>query len=206
MPEKLVARIDLREAGSTERIRGLERAALESGAIEGWAQRELAARPSATSPPPPSTSGRISLRPKRANLDTNNRGADFDERLAKTDPAATFAARNLAEWARSRGWDVHTKGDTSRLFLPPQPTRGETGLRIHFESFEHEPAVEFDLATLRSHGRSTEADGILAALAKLAGRRLTPKFPSLSCSVVSTRWGEVREKVLDPYASARNEL
>jgi hypothetical protein len=108
--------------------------------------------------------------------------------------------------ASSHGWVTRTVRNTSRLFVPPQRLRDETALRIHFESFGHEPALEFDLAVLRAAGHPQAADAFHDALTRLAGRRLAMQFPSLRCDVVVSKWDEVRENVFEPYHAARVTL
>jgi hypothetical protein len=199
MPDKLVARVDLRSPDASQHLRGLDRESVTSGAIRAWATREKE-----------SLSAEVAAREERARGEPARRdeadgAAGFDDRLA-ADSAAVDAARQLAEWASSHGWVTRTVRNTSRLFVPPQRLRDETALRIHFESFGHEPALEFDLAVLRAAGHPQAADAFHDALTRLAGRRLAMQFPSLRCDVVVSKWDEVRENVFEPYHAARVTL
>jgi hypothetical protein len=205
MPDKLVARIHLEDLDAASALDGISLTSVASGAIETWvAERRTLGEANRRARPPDAPPG------TRGPLVAPERSADpiatFDERLGRVDGEAVAAAEKLAEWAQAHGWTCRTKGHTSRVFMPPNPRKGECGLRIHFESTGHLPALEFDLETLRSGGDAAAADAVRIALNALAGRRLVAKFPSLRYDVIAERWNAVERTALEPYALARARL
>jgi 5-methylcytosine-specific restriction endonuclease McrA len=122
-------------------------------------------------------------------------------RLEATAEVAEDADRYLTEWASAHGWMI--VDGRSRSFVPAAGAGRRTGVRIPAAFLERNPAVELDLKVLRQRGKTADADGIQAALSRLAGRRVTANFPSLSCSIVVSEWDTMVRDVLEPYRLAR---
>jgi hypothetical protein len=130
----------------------------------------------------------------------------FDRRLARWSALAPIGSRLIVQLVSRSGWVVSDNQDKSRSLRPPRLFHDDSALRMHWESFAHAPALEFDLRTLRKEGAGAAAESLHADLCALTDRKLTPDFPSLPLELALMEWEAGARNAVSDYVTARDRL
>jgi hypothetical protein len=131
--------------------------------------------------------------------------SEFDHRLDHYGPSMVPAAHLVESLLKRRRWTRRDKGDQSRAFLPPRYSRGEPGLRIHFESKGHFPALAFGLKELREHGLADEAARVHLLVSRVLPDTPPDKFPSIPLDTLLATWEYGGREAVRVYAIARRK-
>jgi hypothetical protein len=138
---------------------------------------------------------------------SSSRESELARRLRRSGPRHLIAAELVSSLLARRGWTMHENATASRIFSPPGHNQGERGLRIHFESTGHRPALEFALKELRQRGAVDAANALRARIAGLAEpHTASDRFPSVPLDRLLAKWECEGRNVVLTYARARERV
>lgn len=122
-------------------------------------------------------------------------GKTYEELLRGAPDAVRRAADVLLSWAKANGYTVRE--------TPAGRTVGTSDgidLLSFFPGFQ---MVAFNVVPLETAHDSKEREHLLGVLTRIAGRKVSERYPQIRCDALVTNWDEFRREFLQKYIAAR---